>query len=253
MLLKRLFSRPEQPETRQWSVPVGRRVYAIGDIHGRLDLLNRLLGAIDADDARRPDADTTLVILGDLVDRGPESRGVVERLRHFKMADANVILLKGNHEELLIGVWDGERELAGTFNRAGGRATLMSYGVDGDDYDSWDLGAMTEATRQFVPQSHIEFLRSFEDWHKIGDYLFVHAGIRPGYDIEDQDPTDLRWIRREFTDADTDYGAMIIHGHTITDSVEERHNRIGIDTGAFASGVLTAVGLEGTDRWFLST
>jgi serine/threonine protein phosphatase 1 len=253
MVLKRLFARKPEPELRLWAMPAGERAYAIGDIHGRADLLDRLLAMIDADDAGRGAARTTLVFLGDLADRGPDSRGVVERLMALRASSRDCVFLMGNHEELLIRVWQGERASAGTFNRAGGRETLMSYGVSGDDYDHWDLGGVTEATARVVPAGHIAFLKSFRDWHAMGDYLFVHAGIRPGVDIEDQDTTDLRWIRSDFTRSQEDHGRMVIHGHTITRDIDERPNRIGIDTGAFASGRLTAIGLEGTARWFLQT
>ena len=238
---------------RLWSMPEGERVYAIGDIHGRLDLFNRLLTTIDADNAGRAPARTTLVLLGDLADRGSDSRGVIERAMALTASGDNIVCLMGNHEELLMRVWDGERSSAGTFNRVGGRETLLSYGVTEKDYDKWDLGEMTEATRRIVPEAHIDFLRGFKDWHQMGDYLFVHAGIRPGHAIEDQDATDLRWIRREFTESDVDHGVMVIHGHTITAAVDERPNRIGIDTGAFGSDILTAIGIEGSERWFLET
>lgn len=253
MVLKRFFARKEEPAPRAWQVPAGQRVYAIGDIHGRLDLLDRLIDRIDFDSDARGPAQTVLVFLGDLADRGPESKGVIERLMQLAASPRDCVFLAGNHEELLIRVWEGERALAATFNRAGGRETLMSYGVTREAYDGWDLGEVTEATARLVPTEHIDFLRSFKDWHRIGDYLFVHAGIRPGVDIEDQDVTDLRWIRGDFVRSDVDHGVMVIHGHTITDDVDEQANRIGIDTGAFASGVLTAIGIEGSERWFLQT
>jgi serine/threonine protein phosphatase 1 len=253
MVLKRLFARKEDPAPRLWALPAGERVYAIGDIHGRLDLLETLLDRIAFDDERRGAAKTTLVFLGDLMDRGPDSRGVIDRLMRLSNSSQPCVFLMGNHEELLIRVWSGERQTAATFNRAGGRETLMSYGITREAYDSWDLGDVTEATARLVPQEHIDFLRSFKNWHQQGDYLFVHAGIRPGIHVEDQDVVDLRWIRGDFTRSDEDHGMMVIHGHTITDEVDEQPNRIGIDTGAFASGVLTAVGLEGSERWYLRT
>jgi serine/threonine protein phosphatase 1 len=253
MVLKRLFARKEDPAPRLWALPAGERVYAIGDIHGRLDLLDTLLDRIAFDDEQRGSAKTTLVFLGDLMDRGPDSRGVIERLMRLANASQPCIFLMGNHEELLIRVWSGERQTAATFNRAGGRETLMSYGITREAYDSWDLGDVTEVTGRLVPQEHIDFLRSFRNWHQQGDYLFVHAGIRPGIHIEDQDVIDLRWIRGDFTRSDEDHGMLVIHGHTITDEVDEQANRIGIDTGAFATGVLTAIGIEGTERWYLRT
>jgi serine/threonine protein phosphatase 1 len=246
MVFKRLFSRRQDAASRAWSIPDDERIYAIGDIHGCRVQLDELLAKIEADDAERGPANTTLVFLGDLPDRGPDSRGVIERLMTLDQSERNTVFLAGNHEELLIRVWEGERQMAPTFNRAGGRETLMSYGVSAKEYDAWDLDEVTAATYRLVPKAHIDFLKSFKNWHRAGDYLFVHAGIRPGVDIEDQDVTDLRWIRGEFVRSDVDHGMMVVHGHTITEAVDERPNRIG-------SGRLTAIGLEGAERWYLST
>ncbi len=252
-VLKRLFKSFSETAPRGFRAPEGERIYAIGDIHGRLDLLDALLTKIDDDDASREPAKTILVILGDLMDRGPDSRGVINRMMQIDAVSDRIIFLSGNHEELMIRAWEGERTIMGTFNRAGGKETLMSYGVPAEQYDAWDLGHAMDALQELVPAEHIQFLKGFRNWYKAGDYLFVHAGIRPGIDIEDQTAEDLRWIRGGFLDVDDDFGAMVIHGHTITKTVDERHNRIGIDTGAYGSGVLTAIGLEGSERWFIST
>ncbi len=253
MVLKRLFSRKASANVeRSWLVPEGERVYAIGDIHGRDDLLAALLSKIETDDAERSPARTTIVFLGDLPDRGPDSRNVILRLMTYQKT-RECVFLSGNHEELMIGVWQGERVLTPTFHRAGGRATLASYGVDPAEYDEWDFDRLTEEVPRHVPASHIDFLKSFKDYHCVGDYAFVHAGIRPGLEVEDQDSVDLRWIRGDFIKSDADHGRMIIHGHTITEEIDIKTNRIGIDTGAYASGVLSAIGLEGAERWFLQT
>jgi serine/threonine protein phosphatase 1 len=253
MVFKRLFGRKDKVETRVWQVPAGKRLYAIGDIHGRLDLLDILLDKIAADDAARGPAHTKLIFLGDLADRGPDSAGVVARLMALSQSQLDCVFLAGNHEELMIGVWDGQMRLASTFHRAGGRATLISYGVAPDDYDQWDFEQLTEATARHIPADHIAFMKGFVDQHREGDYLFVHAGIRPGVALEEQDAADLRWIRGEFVRSEVDHGLMVIHGHTITEDVDERPNRIGIDTGAFQSGKLTAIGLEGGERWYLQS
>lgn len=253
MVLKRLFSRKEAPAPPPAALPGGKRVYAIGDIHGRADLLDTLLEKIDADDRARGPAETALIFLGDLPDRGPASRVVIEKVMALAETRPNTIFLKGNHEELMIRVWEGDRQTASTFHRVGGRETLLSYGVSAEDYDSWDLGDVTEAAGRVVPEAHIAFLRGFRPSYRLGDYFFAHAGARPGIALDDQDEKDLRWIRSDFTESTADFGAVVVHGHTIRDDVEERTNRIGIDTGAYASGRLTAVGLEGTDRWYLST
>lgn len=251
MVFKRFFARPEvKPQVH--SLPAGQRVYAIGDIHGRRDCLDTLLGLIDADDMARGRRDTTVVFLGDLIDRGADSRGVIERVMQIA-ASPKTILLKGNHEEILIRAWEGDRQGAGLFHRVGGRETLLSYGVGEAEYDACDLGDLAALVFARVPVEHIAFLRNFRDHWQCGDYVFVHAGIRPGVPIEDQHSSDLRWIRREFLDDPRDHGMMVVHGHSITEEVDEQPNRIGIDTGAFASGRLTALGIESTDRWILTT
>lgn len=253
MVFKRLFGLKQEEPPREARVLEGQRVYAIGDIHGRLDLLDELLAKIDADDAARPPSDTTIIFLGDLVDRGPDSRGVVERVMQLKAERPNVRVIAGNHEEIIIRAWAGDKRSAGLLNKVGGRETLMSYGTSELQYDMADLAELTQIAGAHIPQEHIDFFAAAEDFVEIGDYLFVHAGVRPGYAIEEQETSDLRWIRREFTEHRGDFGHVVIHGHSITEKIDEQTNRIGIDTGAFATGTLTAIGLEGADRWFLQT
>ena len=253
MVLKRLFGRKEEISPRTWTAPEGQRIYAIGDIHGRLDLLDQLIVQIEEDNASRNRVRTQIVFLGDLCDRGPDSCGVIERVMQLAAASADVRLIAGNHEELLIRAWEGDRRSAGLINRVGGKETMLSYGVDEVEYDAADLDELLNLITTHVPENHIAFLKGAEDWIAAGDYLFVHAGIRPGDAVEEQRTSDLRWIRREFTDFDGDHGMMVIHGHTITDEVDIRTNRVGIDTGAYATGRLTALGIEGTERWFLQT
>ena len=139
------------------------------------------------------------------------------------------------------------------FHRVGGRETLLSYGVSEAEYDACVLGDLAGLIAKHVPVDHIAFMRGFIDQWQCGDYLFVHAGIRPGLPLDEQRPSDLRWIRREFLDDPRDHGVMVVHGHSITEDVDERANRTGIDTGAFASGKLTGLGIEGAERWILST
>jgi serine/threonine protein phosphatase 1 len=251
MVIRKFFTRTP-PVARQHRLPDGERIYAIGDVHGRLDCLDTLLAEIDADDEARGRCETTLVFLGDLMDRGPESRGVIERAMEIATT-RNSVFLMGNHEEVFIHSWEGDSRAAALLHRIGGRETVMSYGVHATDYDAGDLSDLTRLLEEQVPAEHIAFLRGFADNYTRGDYLFVHAGIRPGVALEAQDPVDQRWIRREFLDDSRDHGPMVIHGHSITEDVDEQVNRIGIDTGAFASGKLTAIGIEADDRWFLST
>ena len=239
----------------QPNVPAGQRVYAIGDIHGRHDLFEELVGLIEADDAARGagfgNAETTIVLLGDLIDRGPDSAGVLDAAIAL-CARRPVRLIAGNHEEMLLMAFE-RREVLRSFITYGGRETLLSYGLDRDGYNEATLDELQALLPSLIPERHLAFMRAMENQVRIGDYLFVHAGIRPGVDLELQRLSDLRWIRREFLEDKRDHGVMVIHGHTIADAVDERANRIGIDTGAYASGVLTAVGLEGTARWYLST
>ena len=241
-----------KPKPRIHALPAGERIYAIGDIHGRRDCLDALLAKIDADDASRGGASTSLVFLGDLTDRGDDSRGVVEHVMEIAATRACKLLM-GNHEEVLINAWEGDVPSVRLFHRIGGRETLLSYGVTEAEYDAADFGRLIELLGEHGPAEHIAFLRLFDDVHARGDYLFVHAGIRPGCPIDQQDPGEMRWIRERFLNDPRDHGAMIVHGHTVTADVDEWPNRIGIDTGAYASGRLTALGIEGTTRWFLSS
>lgn len=235
------------------AVPEGRRVYAVGDIHGRRDLLERLLALIEADDAARGSAETELIFLGDLVDRGPDSRGVVERLLQLSKASDKVRFLMGNHEEVFIRAVEGDARALRFLTRIGGRETLLSYGISADEYREVDFEELAQLLKDKVPAAHLGFLAGFESWIEVGDYLFVHAGVRPGVALEAQSRGDLCWIRDEFLDHRDSFGRMVVHGHSITDDVDLRANRIGIDTGAYATGRLTAIGLEGAERWFLST
>ncbi|HEU4970113.1 metallophosphoesterase [Sphingomonas sp.] len=252
MVLK-LLRRAIEPAPPAARVPADTRVYAIGDIHGRLDLLDRLLFSIEADDRARDAMGSQLIFLGDLVDRGPNSAGVVQRALELKQSGRPVRFLMGNHEEVFLKALGGSLEALRFFVKIGGRATILSYGFDAAEYDRLEYDDLLPRLIERVPAEHVEFLKSFEEQIAIGDYLFVHAGIRPRVPLEEQSGGDLRWIRSEFLDFRGDHGAVVVHGHTITDQVEERANRIGIDTGAFASGRLTALGLEGGERWYLST
>ncbi len=251
MVFRKLFARAE-PAARIARIGAGQRLYAIGDIHGRRDCLNMLLAQIDADEALRGPADTTLIFLGDLVDRGPDSRGVIDRCMALSQMRKSVFLM-GNHEEILIRAWEGDKRATALLHRVGGRETMMSYGLSALDYDAFDMAELTQAVGARVPTEHIAFLRGFEDSFSCGDYLFVHAGIRPGVAMDAQSPTDLRWIRSEFLNDTRDHGPMIVHGHSITETIDEQPNRIGIDTGAFSSGTLTALGIEGGQRWVLAS
>ncbi len=231
----------------------GLRAYAVGDVHGRLDLLEQLLAMIHADIESRGRRETLLVFVGDLIDRGPNSAEVVERLRSYRQEGVRPIFLLGNHEEVLLRILDGETSLIPSWLRFGGAECLRSNGADQEEISAIADAEALGAIRKTIPDAHQQFLRGFDDTLRFGDYLFVHAGIRPGIELDQQRQSDLRWIREPFLLDETDHGFVVVHGHTICRAVEERPNRIGIDTGAYATGVLTAIGIEGTRRWFLAT
>lgn len=229
------------------ALPDGTRAYAVGDIHGRADLLAALIAAIEGDDTARGSARTTVVLLGDLVDRGPDSAGVITLARDWQ-ARRDVRILMGNHEEMFLEALADE-EVLRQFLRFGGRETLLSYPIDAAAYARAELAETRQLALAAIPPEDLAFIRSFEDSVRLGDYLFVHAGIRPGVPLEDQRQGDLRWIRETFLAHTESFGPVVVHGHTIFAQPEVRHNRIGIDTGAYTSGRLTALGLEGTARW----
>ena len=234
-------------------IPPGQRVYAIGDIHGRDDLFKRLLERLEADNAVRGKAYTTLILLGDLVDRGPDSAAVVERALRLAAPFDAVRLLIGNHEECFLAALTGDSRRVLYFIRICGDATIKSYWGDDAAYSAADFDEVAARLPKLVPQSHVDFLGQGEDMIQIGDYIFVHAGVRPGVPLDRQQLSDLRWIREEFIEGQHDHGLTVVYGHTISDTVDEARGRIGIDTGAYLTGRLTALGLEGGERWILDT
>lgn len=253
-MLSRLLSRfrPRRPST----LPEGVRVYAVGDVHGRADLLGELHGMIADDMGRRPvEGEVVLIHLGDYIDRGPDSRGVLERLVGGAPAGVGeVINLTGNHEELMVRFLE-DPAVGRAWLQLGGDATLAGYGVSLTPKvpPSRRFEVLSEGLREALPGSHARLLRGLSLYHRIGDYLFVHAGIRPGRSLARQQRDELLWIRDEFIHSRSDHGVVVVHGHQMVEAPEERPNRIGIDTGAYHSGVLTALVLEGTERRFLAT
>jgi serine/threonine protein phosphatase 1 len=231
----------------------GYRAYVIGDIHGRLDLLEDVLAKVHAELQHQPAKNTLLVFVGDLIDRGPNSAQVIERLRTYRRPRIQPVFILGNHEEVLLRILKGDTSLIASWLQFGGLQCLQSYGVAPQQLRGLSPDKVVELAREAVPREHGEFLESFVDSCRFGDYLFVHAGIRPGVALDQQSQADLRWIREPFLFDESDHGVVVVHGHTIADQVEQRPNRIGIDTGAYRSGVLTALAIEGTDRWLLDT
>lgn len=229
---------------RRPSLPSGLRVYAIGDIHGRLDLLNQLLSLINADVAQFPAIRPVYVFLGDYIDRGHWSRETIDRL--IEHADEHEsVFLKGNHESIAISCLS-DRTKIDHWLRLGGMETLSSYGVAPDLFANRKQAAGTQlAFHNALPQSHFRFLRNLRESFASGDFFFVHAGVKPDVDLAHQTEKDLLWIRHEFLLSSRDFGKIIIHGHTPTEEIELRSNRINIDTGAFATGRLTCLVIEG--------
>ncbi len=230
-------------------------VYAVGDIHGRVDLLEQLLDIIAADRKARWNVENcTLVFLGDYVDRGFHSKDVIDKLIGLKPDWADVVCLKGNHELMMLDFMSSPAANE-SWLKHGGLATLASYGIalQQDGQGKPDLKAAAAGLRQAVPATHTEFMRSSPCFHTVGDYLFVHAGIRPGRPLHAQDPFDMMSIRHEFTQSNKDFGFRVVHGHTGVQNPEARPNRIAVDTIAYATGRLTAVALQGEVVDFLST
>lgn len=232
----------------------GRRLYAVGDIHGRFDLLSELLRKIRRDSESMPDARHKLIFLGDYVDRGGQSRAVLELLAGEPPAGFETICLAGNHEDMMLRfLEDGEGGPVWLSN--GAVPTIQSYGVQASHFlrEADDFIALQSALRDAVPPRHVAFLRGLATHHEDGDYLFVHAGIRPGVPLERQSRDDLIWIRDRFLDSRADHGHTVVHGHSIRPQPELLPNRIGIDTGAYASGVLTCLVLEDDSRRLIQT
>lgn len=249
LLRKRKPSRPIDSA----SIPEGRRVYAIGDVHGRNDLLQQLLERIIKDDDQRGDVQSEIIFLGDLVDRGPDSAGVLDTAMQLKAEFGNVRFLMGNHEEVYLAAVTGDEKSVRFFNRIGGRETILSYEISMKEYIELDIPQLAERIPTLFPRKHIDFVAGFEDQIIVGDYAFVHAGIRPGIPLSEQKNKDLRWIREDFLSAREAHEKIIVYGHTINDEVVETGTRIGIDTGAYYSDKLTALALEGSERWYLDT
>lgn len=239
------------------AVPPGTRVYAVGDIHGRLDLLDRLLDAIAGDLAHSAAERCVVVFLGDLIDRGAQSRAVIQRIMDGPPADgplsgARYVTLRGNHEDTLLHFL-ADFSVGPRWFRNGGLDTIRSYLGEVDAALAVDYPRLQRLFYRALPGAHLRFLSSIPVRHEEGGYLFVHAGARPGVPLARQDPYDLMWIREPFLSAEAGWPQMVVHGHTVAAEPEVRPHRIGIDTGAYRSGRLTALVLEGAERRFLST
>ena len=245
--LRDFFRSPSPPKSP--AVPDGARYYAIGDIHGRIDLYEALIAGIEAEIAAAPGLDHRIIVLGDLVDRGPDSAGVLARTQAWQQV-RNVQVLAGNHEEMFLAAFEKPEALR-HFLKHGGRETMLSYGLSSKQLATLELGEIFERLPKLVPQAIRDYIAGFETMICAGDYVFVHAGIDPARPLDEQKRSDLLWIRERFLSHEGPLEKVVVHGHTIFNHVMDCGNRIGIDTGAFRSGVLTALVLEGDQRRIL--
>lgn len=244
----------QQEAPRPATLPPDTRVYAIGDIHGRLDLLNNLLSQIEAD-LTGYKGRCIAVFLGDYIDRGPDSKGVIDRLMQSLPASLEPVYLLGNHEWAMLQLFTSLETGAGWIKH-GGLETLRSYGlsVQPGQPTPERLAGLQQTLQERFPPQHKAWLEKCLTWYELGDYYFVHAGIRPSVPLAEQTDHDRLWMRAGFLDwRGGGLSKMIVHGHTISKDVEIRAHRIGIDTGAYASGVLTALVLEGTGCRIIQT
>jgi serine/threonine protein phosphatase 1 len=244
---------PADPAETRALLPAGLRIYAIGDIHGRFDLLETLSAAIRRDvESLRPQ-ESIEIYLGDYIDRGPGSCNVLNWLIQSPPLTGRRVCLIGNHEAMLLEVLHDAEGMSNWLHN-GAMATLASYGITiPSAVSAWTVVELREAFIGAFPSQHRAFVEALPRWVEFGRYLFVHAGIRPGRALERQDPEDFVWIRDPFLLSDADFGRIVVHGHTPVEQPEIRRNRINIDTGAFFTGRLTCLILEGDSRRFLHT
>jgi serine/threonine protein phosphatase 1 len=232
------------PQNIRPRLPDGIRVYAIGDVHGRADLLQSLLTVVDVDLDRSAPERAIQVFLGDYIDRGPQSRAVLDLLIRRSQSHETVCL-KGNHEVFLLDVLKDPAKLQ-VWRHYGGLLTLMSYGVTPTmNPTAEEQVKLIEALQRALPPEHLAFLKQLPTSFSCGDFFFVHAGVRPGVSLDRQNEQDLLWIRDEFLNSDERYAKYIVHGHTPVSAPDIRPNRINIDTGAYATGNLTLLTIQG--------
>jgi len=242
-----LSPRPRKGRPR---VPDGVHVYAVGDVHGRADLLNQTLARIDADLSVHPTARSIQIFIGDYIDRGPDSRQVLDVLI-ARQRSHSVVCLKGNHETFPLEFLNDPAVLA-DWKYLGGLETLLSYGVQPSlTMTEGDQKRLGESFRRALPETHLAFLTSLKPSYICGDFFFAHAGVRPAIPLERQQERDLLWIREDFLIHEGDFGKIVVHGHTPVVQPDIRPNRVNIDTGAYATGRLTCLKLEGDRMAFI--
>ena len=234
-------------------LPDDQRVYAIGDVHGRLDLLIKLLEMVNKDIAAHADFQNNVVFLGDYIDRGPDPAGVIDHLIDLSIPDTTCVCLMGNHERYMMDIAKGTALIEMWF-RNGGRTTAKSYGIEVGTSDiTQDVDQFRDALQENVPDRHWQFLQGLKTSWRIGSVFFAHAGVNPARSLDQQTEQDLIWIREKFLHSERDHGALIVHGHTPGPEPEVLRNRINVDTLAYQSGHLTAAILENSHCRFLTT
>jgi len=254
-VFERIWGKRKRLTVANARVPSGDRIYAIGDIHGRVDLLQRLHDKIAADaQTAAPGTRKTIIYLGDYVDRGFNSRELIDFLLDHPLPGFAPVYLKGNHDEYFVKFLETAEE-GGPWLKYGGDATVYSYGVriSEDVPPEHRFDHICERLRETVPQRHIDFLAQLKLAWTVGDFLFVHAGVHPDRPWDKQVSQDLLWIRDEFLESDREFGKIVVHGHSVTETPDVRDNRIGIDTGACYSNVLTCLVVEADRKRFIST
>lgn len=230
------------------------RLYVVGDVHGRDDLLASLMSDIEADGIQHPSKHKILIFLGDYIDRGLQSKQVIDRLVAARPEGFEMVYLKGNHE-LAMMQFLGDAQFGRTWKYYGGLETLHSYGINELTLsdDPRDFERARDRLVDVMPEEHRRFFETLSSTAEFGDYFFVHAGVRPGLSLARQVEDDLLWIREDFLSSRVSFGKIIVHGHTPTEAAVFRSNRIGIDTGAYMTGVLTCLVLDGVTRQLLQT
>jgi len=249
-----LWDRFRAPKMRSTN---GCRIYAIGDVHGRFDLLVNLLKQIERDQDCRPQMETHVVMLGDYIDRGPQSRQVCELLQAVATSPY-FHALRGNHEQVMLDVLEGSHMALRQWIRFGGIETLLNWGIDTELVNMVQENpdaekSIIESLRDLTAPSFVDWLRALPSFRLIGDYLFVHAGVRPAVALEEQSDDDLLWIREPFLSSKRRHPWRVVHGHSQSDRVDAFRDRIGIDTGAYRTGILTAIGIEDDRYWTIQT
>ena len=233
-------------------LPAGERLYAIGDLHGELNLFRQLLTMIIADSERRGPARTTLVLLGDIIDRGEDAAALLLTL--VRLRSPRFVLIKGNHEAAFVDCYRGNEKAQKFWLRFGGQSTLTGFGISEHEIDYQDNSKLTSAMQACIDREIIDWIDRLPNCWSRGDYFFTHAGVRPGVSLDDQNLSDLMWIREPFLSSKLYHGKVIVHGHTLQEGIPRLGgNRIGLDTGAHERGRLTALGLEENEQWILQS